>query len=278
MQSPVVFEVSDSFYIARQFVRRCIRKHACSAMPMKKQKQSVSKGKEQLGETPDAMVFMNTSMVSKDGTMEPVITRQSDREAASLERLAQALADNITASELIDEWRKTSRATNVEELRQAVREAVSARLSRFVLNTDNPISHLRTMLLHQYDQSMQERRSLDVLGWSIYGLAFAISLSMLALSLSSGVQSLPSPARLALMIVPLLIHAFGYQVLRKIRIARHLHRAIATAIEEYLGLFHLTVTKISNRPLRTSHDTMLRWVLITYAGLTLALLVTTMMN
>ncbi len=220
---------------------------------------------------------------STEGTpsAEPGAANTVARATASpscLDDLSHVIANNIAACELIEEWRRTALSTNVEELRRTLAEQLCARFATLAVSTETSPSQLRDILLHQYDQCLLERRSLDSLGWAIYGTALTVSLTLLAFCFSTAASTFPVWAKIPFLILPYAVFLFGHSVHRKIRISRHIHRAVAMAIEDQLGLFHLTVSKTTNRPLRDAHDRALLLVSRAYPLVTLGAVVMTIVD
>ncbi len=169
----------------------------------------------------------------------------------------------ILASEAITALLKTKNSKNINDLTESLDNKLSERLSKlFSKKGIIDDGTIKDILISQYNQHLLERRNLDILGWSIFVAMFAISVSTLGAILNS--KTIYWPIQIFFLIIPFCIHLIGAITLKKIRISRHIHREIATAIEEYFGLFHLSITKITNKPLRLSHDYLINLTIYIY--------------
>jgi hypothetical protein len=186
-----------------------------------------------------------------------------------------SIIKGLLSSEGTKEWLNSGNI-DIGSLKNQLEITLNKRFERLIYtNTGSGqrVNHkeIRKILLNQYNQHLLERRNLDTVGWSIFGGSFAMSFLVLGLVIKNFNQII-FPLNFVLLVLPLLIHLFGTIALKKIRIARHLQREIATAIEECLGLFHLSITKISNKSLRIKHDTLINLSVYIYILLILILI------
>jgi hypothetical protein len=123
----------------------------------------------------------------------------------------------------------------------------------------------------QYLQFLEERRVLDQLGWTAFGLGLAVSSATAGLLITAQVPGLGGWPRILGMVFSIVLYWFGFWLLHLTRKTRRIHRVLGMAIEEVTGWFHLALTETANRPIRKEVNLYIKWFTWIYmVGLSVA--------